>query len=618
MSETAVVRLERSAAAEAAVLGRPLRSAAAWTAADALAHPAQWQYALTPEDVAELVAATRAALASGKPVPQELTKAEFALSTLGPRLEAMRDSVVFGRGFYLLRGFPVGQLSRQEVVAAWYGVGLYWGLARSQNAKGHVVGHIKDLGLDANANDVRPWHTDDADLVGLLCLKQAKQGGLSGWASAVSIYNRLAETRPDLVEELSKVYAFDKKGEVAPGTKPYLELPVLSRFPEVSRLTPKQLEALQAVTALASSPELHLEWDLQARGAGWQPGPAAPRPMERAGGAGAEAHAGARAPALFPPEAYLGIPPGERGCKSSCNSTVECVSEQTTVWVWVVRLPGKGTTGSAAGHDRGSAGHDMREGVFKRGGPGGPEQRVHMSGKALPEGYPKGLQVSIQKAPIFKPAKAAAARPVAVRALTCSAQQQDAVKQLGSAAAACALAVAFTFTGVEAAKADVAGLTPCAESKAFAKRKANEVKALQKRLTQYEADSAPAVALNATIAKTERRFDKYASQGLLCGADGLPHLIADPGLAIRYGHAGDVFLPTLGFVYFAGWLGFSGSKYLQAAKEGSKPTEKEIIIDVPFAFSLLWQGLAWPVLALAEYKTGRLFEDNDKITVSPR
>lgn len=59
---------------------------------------------------------------------------------------------------------------------------------------------------------------------------------------------------------------------------------------------------------------------------------------------------------------------------------------------------------------------------------------------------------------------------------------------------------------------------------------------------QYEADSAPALALKATIDRTEKRFANYAKAGLLCGADGLPHLISDPGLALKYGHAGEVFV----------------------------------------------------------------------------
>lgn len=83
-----------------------------------------------------------------------------------------------------------------------------------------------------------------------------------------------------------------------------------------------------------------------------------------------------------------------------------------------------------------------------------------------------------------------------------------------------------------------------AAAQAFAKREKQEIKALTKRLKQYEEGSAPALALNATIEKTKARFAKYANQGLLCGTDGLPHLIADPGLALRYGHAGDVFVSS--------------------------------------------------------------------------
>ncbi len=119
---------------------------------------------------------------------------------------------------------------------------------------------------------------------------------------------------------------------------------------------------------------------------------------------------------------------------------------------------------------------------------------------------------------------AQAKRPVAAARVVCSAENKNA--KLGTAAAAAALALTFGLTAVDAAYADVAGLTPCSESKAFAKRKKNEVKALNKRLKQYEAGSAPALALNATIQKTEKRFDNYARQGLLCGTDGLPHLIA--------------------------------------------------------------------------------------------
>jgi photosystem I subunit 3 len=200
------------------------------------------------------------------------------------------------------------------------------------------------------------------------------------------------------------------------------------------------------------------------------------------------------------------------------------------------------------------------------------------------------------------------------RAVVCKAAQTD-----KSALAAAALAaVVLPFSQVDAAKADIAGLTPCSESKAYAKRLKNEVKGLNKRLKNYEADSAPALAIKATIDRTEKRFANYAKAGLLCGADGLPHLISDPGLALKYGHAGEVFIPTFGFLYVAGWIGYVGRLYLNAVRKEAKPTEKEIIIDVPAALRFAWQGATWPVQVVAELRANTLTEKAENITVSPR
>lgn len=274
---------------EGAIPCQPLHSAAAWTAATAAAEQREWLTVLSPAEVEEVLAAAEHALSTGKPI-QDLTAADFPLPTLGPKLAAMRRSCLHGRGFHMLRGFPVERLSLEEAIAAFFGLGTHWGHARSQNAKGHVVGHVQDLGLDPGANDVRvyqtraaqPWHVDTCDLVALLCLKRARMGGCSRWVSSVSIYNRLCVMRPDLVEALMQPFYYDRKGEVPPGQLPYSVVPGLSfyagyltvyyndrmtreaqRFPEVPRLTPKQEEALQAVTQLADSPELHLKWDLE-------------------------------------------------------------------------------------------------------------------------------------------------------------------------------------------------------------------------------------------------------------------------------------------------------------------------------------------------------------------
>merc|ERR1719387_610315 len=167
---------------------------------------------------------------------------------------------------------------------------------------------------------------------------------------------------------------------------------------------------------------------------------------------------------------------------------------------------------------------------------------------------------------------------------------------------------------VHPAAADISGLTPCSESKAFAKQKKQELKALQKRLSKYEAGSSPAIALKSTMERTESRFDFYGKSGLLCGADGLPHLIADPGFALKYGHAGDIFIPTFGFLYFAAWLGHAGRLYLAATKDKNK----EIIIDVPLAFACLGKAFGWPITVSSELTNGTLLEKDTNITTSPR
>jgi photosystem I subunit 3 len=131
---------------------------------------------------------------------------------------------------------------------------------------------------------------------------------------------------------------------------------------------------------------------------------------------------------------------------------------------------------------------------------------------------------------------------------------------------------------------------------------------------QYEEGSAPALALNATIEKTHTRFKNYGEQGLLCGADGLPHLIVDGSLQ----HLGEFTYPGIGFLYVAGWIGYAGRSYVISNKETEKPLDGEIIIDVPKALGIMFSAAGWPLLAVRELQKGTLLEDDANITVSPR
>ena len=173
----------------------------------------------------------------------------------------------------------------------------------------------------------------------------------------------------------------------------------------------------------------------------------------------------------------------------------------------------------------------------------------------------------------------------------------------------------FIFAGTpNMANADVAGLVPCKDSAGFKKRLDGQVKKLSDRLANYEEGTPAYLALEAQIDKTKVRFDKYGKQGLLCGADGLPHLIADG----RPSHAGEFVLPAIGFLYIAGWIGWSGRSYMQFSKKTDKPNENEIIINVPVALGIMASGFLWPVSAWNELISGELLVSGEEVTVSPR
>ena len=162
--------------------------------------------------------------------------------------------------------------------------------------------------------------------------------------------------------------------------------------------------------------------------------------------------------------------------------------------------------------------------------------------------------------------------------------------------------------------ADIGGLTKCSESPAFAKRLKTSVKKLEQRLAKYEADSPPALALEQQIERTKARFDKYGRSELLCGTDGLPHLIADG----RWSHSAEFILPGFGFIYIAGWIGWVGRKYVRAVSTTKNPAESEIIINVPLALKIMTAGYIWPISAWQELISGDLIAPTDKVTVSPR
>ena len=259
---------------------------AAWRGAE-LSRSRQWIHQLSHEDVAELEAAASEA-GQGRRSLAEIRREHFALPRLTRVLDAIRRELLAGRGFVLLRGLPLERYTLLEAATIFFGLGTHLGTALSQNAQGHVLGHVKDLGYDAGdpstriyqTNQRQGYHTDSADIVGLLCIRPARSGGRSSIASTVTAYNEVLTRRPDLISALFEPVATDHRGEVPPGGRPWFSIPVLNwyeghltgiyqrryiesaqRFTDAPRLTSRQREAVDVFDAVLDDPAVHLEMD---------------------------------------------------------------------------------------------------------------------------------------------------------------------------------------------------------------------------------------------------------------------------------------------------------------------------------------------------------------------
>ena len=183
----------------------PIGGPAAWKGPEIDKRRDEWIYEFTASDLSEIDAAIRTHFAEGREMG-DISSTTFELPALSEKLTRMLEQVQHGRGFVMLRGFPVTKYSTAQSAVAYLGIGAYFGKFRSQNAKGHLLGHVCDLGLDIKQPTTRyyqtnrelEYHTDSCDIVALLCLKTSKSGGESRLVSSVSLHDEMHRRRPDL------------------------------------------------------------------------------------------------------------------------------------------------------------------------------------------------------------------------------------------------------------------------------------------------------------------------------------------------------------------------------------------------------------------------------------
>jgi Taurine catabolism dioxygenase TauD, TfdA family len=269
---------------------RPIESPALWRG-DELQHaPEKWLHVLTPAEIAELRDAADAIARSGKPLAR-VEAHDFAPRALAPLLADVRARLERGLGFVLLRGVPVREIGKEASALGYYWLGLQLGVPVSQNTSGDLLGHVRDTGAKPSDHDVRlyktraelAFHTDGADIIGLLCLRSGRSGGVSRIASSPFVFNEIVRRRPDLAPLLLRTYQHHAHGQYGPNGPKTFGLPIVALqgsvfrmllltwyirnaaqdFPEIAGLDGAQRELLDLLEAIPQEPGVALDMSFQ-------------------------------------------------------------------------------------------------------------------------------------------------------------------------------------------------------------------------------------------------------------------------------------------------------------------------------------------------------------------
>jgi len=270
----------------------PIENPGLWHAGD-FCDSDHWVARWSGQALAELTAAVDAVARAGKSAPN-FSEDDFPLPSISAELRETLDDLETGNGFRVVRGIPLDDFSETEAEILFWGLMMHLGQPMTQNASGHLLGHVRDLGYDVNDTKVRNYqttaelffHNDACDVLMLMCRRVARTGGRSRVASIPAMFNAMWAEDPDLTRELFKPFAFDRRGEPGrpdEGPEPYFVLPVLSyhgglltcrmpprayvesaqRFDGVPPLTEKMSAALDLMDRTLVRPEISFDFDMQ-------------------------------------------------------------------------------------------------------------------------------------------------------------------------------------------------------------------------------------------------------------------------------------------------------------------------------------------------------------------
>lgn len=147
----------------------------------------------------------------------------FPLTAIQEDIQSWHQEVLHGRGLLMLRGLPVDRMSADDLRILFLGLGTHIGRPVSQSKNGELVADVVNIGgKDRNERAYRSsrqlkLHTDRCDHIGMLCIRKAIEGGISGYASALAVHNEILATKPELLGPLYNGFHHHRFGEQPPG-----------------------------------------------------------------------------------------------------------------------------------------------------------------------------------------------------------------------------------------------------------------------------------------------------------------------------------------------------------------------------------------------------------------
>ena len=259
------------------ILKEKIEDPSAWKGKD-IKDDGSWIYHWSDQSISVLEKALENVKQKGLQVP-DFTKEDFPITELSEEISYFNEELENGKGFIVIRGLPIERYTDDEAAIIYYGLGLHMGTPVSQNIKGDMLGDVRNIGATDTrqvrvyeTNEYLPYHADLSDVVGLLCLRKAKSGGMSSLSSAMTLYNEILEKHPEYLGLLHRLFLLEHLNDGDVGLTPIfshhkgkLSARYLRQYIEIAQenaglpLSGVEVEALDLIDSILNNPDIRLD-----------------------------------------------------------------------------------------------------------------------------------------------------------------------------------------------------------------------------------------------------------------------------------------------------------------------------------------------------------------------